>query len=238
MTVEDKTSRLAGVLYLIVVLTGFFSLVYVPSQIPLSGDLTTAIDNIRASEALFRSGIAASIVLQVAFLLLPLVLFRLLRPVSEAAATCMVALAVVSVPLALVSLSGRLDALWLVTDLRYAATLTPQQLEAEVLVALGEHRSGLFFAMIFWGLWLFPFGWLVFRSGFLPRILGLFLMLGCVGYLVDVFGELLVPGYTESVVARVAGMPAAIGEIGTCLWLLIVGVRHPRGTAAPGESLA
>jgi Domain of unknown function (DUF4386) len=197
MTVEDKTSRLAGFLYLIVVVTGLFSLAYVPSQIPLSGDLPTAIDNIRASESLFRFGIAASTVLQVAFLLLPLVLFRLLRPVSEAAATCMVALAVVSVPLALISLSSRLDALTLVTGARQAATLTSDQLQAEVLVALGEHRSGLFFAMIFWGL-------------------------------IRAFGELLVPGYAESVVARIAGKPAAIGEIGTCLWLLIVGVRHPR----------
>jgi hypothetical protein len=231
MTVENKTSRLAGFLYLVVVVTGLFSLAYVPSQITLSGDPRTAVDNIMASESLFRFGIAAFMMLQVAFLLLPLVLFRLMRPVGEAMATCMVAFAVVSVPIGLVSLSSRLDALSLVTDARYAAMLTPQQLQAEVLLPLGEYRSGLFITKLFWGLWLFPFGYLVFRSGFLPKILGILLMLGCVGYVVEVFGELLIPGYTESVVARFVGKPAAVGEIGTCLWLLVIGARRPRSTA-------
>ncbi len=137
MTVENKISRLAGFLYLVVVIAGFFSLAYVPSQITLSGDPRTAVSNIMASESLFRLGIAAFMILQVAFLLLPLVLFRLLRPVGEAMATCMVAFAVVSVPIALVSLSSRLDALSLLTDARYAAMFTPQQLQAEVLLALG-----------------------------------------------------------------------------------------------------
>ena len=217
MTFENKISRLAGFLYLVVVVTGVFSLAYVPTQITLSGDPLTVVNNIMTSESLFRFGIAAFMILQVAFLLLPLVLFRLLRPVDEAMAACMVALAVVSVPIALVSLSSRLDALSLLTDMRYAAMFTPQQLQAEVLLALGEYRSGLFIAKLFWGLWLFPFGYLVFRSGFLPKILGILLMLGCVGYLVEVFGELLIPGYTESGVSRFVGKPAAMGEIGTCL---------------------
>jgi Domain of unknown function (DUF4386) len=232
MTVEDKTSRLAGFLYLVVVVTGLFSLAYVPSQIPLSGDPRAAVNNIMASESLFRLGIAGFMIMQVAFLLLPLVLFRLLRPVGEAMATCMVALAVVSVAIGLVSSSSRLDALSLLTDARYAAMFTPQQLQAEVMLAVGEYRSGIFITKLFWGLWLLPFGYLVFRSGFLPKILGILLMLGCVGYVVEVFGELLVPGYAESLVSRFAGnKPAAVGEIGTCLWLLVIGARRPRSTA-------
>ncbi|MGC4071609.1 MAG: DUF4386 domain-containing protein [Nibricoccus sp.] len=227
MTLEDKTSRLAGFLYLVVVVTGIFSLGYVPSQIPLSGDPRTAIDNIKGAEQMFRFGIAAFIILQVSFLLLPLVLFKLLRPVNEAAAICMVVLAVVSVPLALVALSGRMDLLLLATNTSYTEGLGAQQVHAEVLLALGQHRNQLLLTKVFWGLWLFPFGWLVFKSGFLPKILGLFLMLGCFGYLVEVFGRLLVPGYAESAVARFAVKPASIGEIGTCLWLLIVGVRRP-----------
>jgi hypothetical protein len=88
----------------------------------------------------------------------------------------------------------------------------------------------------------FPFGYLVFRSGFLPKILGILLMLGCVGYVVEVFGELLVPGYAESVVSRFVGKPAAVGEIGTCVWLLAIGARRPRPTAvqqaAPADAAA
>jgi Domain of unknown function (DUF4386) len=227
MTAETKTSRLAGLLYLIVVVTGIFSLAYVPSQITVSGDPQTTVNNIMTSESLFRFGIASVMVKQVTFLLLPLVLFRLLRPVGEAAATFMVALAAVSVPIALVSLSSRLDALSLLIDARYATVWAPQQLQAEVLLALGQYRNGLLITKLFWGLWLLPFGYLVLKSGFLPKIFGILLMLGCLGYVVDVFGDLLVPGYADTAISRFVLLPASVGEIGTCLWLLIVGARHP-----------
>jgi hypothetical protein len=226
VTVEDRTSRLAGFLYLIVVLTGFFSLVYVPSQITASADPHTTIGNITHSESLFRLGIVSFVVNQVAFLMLPLVLFRLLRPVGETAATLMVVLAVVSVPIGLVSVSARLDALTLLSEAHYSTALEPQQLQAQVLLALDRYRNGILVTMLFWGLWLFPFGYLVFKSGFLPKILGILLMLGCVGYLIDVFCKLLLPGYADSVVADFVRKPAALGEIGTCLWLLCIGARR------------
>jgi hypothetical protein len=232
MTVEDRTTRLAGFLYLIVVLSGFFSLVYVPSQISSSADPQTTIANITQSESLFRLGIASFLVNQVTFLLLPLVLFRLLRPVGETAATLMVVLAVVSVPIGLASLSARLDALNLLSDAHYATALGPQQLQAHVLLALDHYRNGILITMLFWGLWLFPFGYLVFKSGFLPKILGVLLMLGCLGYLIDVFGKLLAPGYPDSVLADFVRKPAALGEIGTCLWLLCVGARRLGGPDA------
>jgi hypothetical protein len=117
---------------------GLFSLAYVPSQITLAGDPHVAV---MASESLFRLGIAAFMILQVAFLLLSLVLFRLLRSAGEAMATCMVVFALASVPIALASLSSRLDALSLLTDTRYAVVFTPQQLEAEVLLAFDPSFS-------------------------------------------------------------------------------------------------
>ena len=156
---------------------------------------------------------------------MPLVLFRLLRPVGETAATLMVLFAVVSVPIGLVSVSARLDALTLLSDADYATALGPQQLQAQVLLAIDRYRNGILITMLFWGLWLFPFGYLVFKSGFLPKILGILLMLGCVGYLIDVFCKLLVPGYPDTVAANFVRKPAALGEVGTCLWLLAVGVR-------------
>jgi hypothetical protein len=227
VTIEMKTARLAGLLYLIVVVTGIFTLAYVPSRIVLSGEPQSVIANVTASETLFRFGIAGFIVNQVAFLLLPLVLYRLLRPVGETAAALMVVLSVISVPIALVSLSSRMDVLAMVTDARYAA-LGAEQLQAMVLFALGEYRSAIRLTMLFWGLWLFPFGYLVFKSGFLPRILGVLLILGCFGYATEVFGDLLIPGYAASAVPGFIRLPAAVGEIGTCLWLLIVGVRYRR----------
>lgn len=235
MTDEEKASRLAGLLYLVVVVTGFFSLAYVPSRIPQAGDPQAMISGIAEHQLLFRFGIAAFLLNQLAFLLLPLVLFGLLKPAGHTAATMMVVFAVVSVPIGLVSVTDRLDALLLLADARYMALLGPQQLLVEVLLTIGEYRNGILTTMLFWGLWLLPFGYLVFKSTFVPKILGILLMLGCLGYLVDVFCKILVTGYADSPVARFVRKPAAIGELGTCLWLLLVGTKYRRNTAQVAE---
>jgi hypothetical protein len=233
MTNENKVSRLAGLLYLIVVVTGIFSLAYVPSQINVANDPAATASNIVISESLFRFGIASFLVEQVAFLLLPLVLFRLFRSTNPTAAVLMVALAVASVPMALVSVGHRLDALALLTDARFSQAFAPaQQLQAMAKLSLESYGNGLLVTRLFWGLWLLPFGYLVLKSGFLPKLLGLLLVLGCLGYMVNVFGELLVPHYSDTLVSNYAGLPAAVGEIGTCLWLLLVGARRPKAGAA------
>lgn len=225
MRAHHHSGRLAGALYLIVVLTGIFTLAYVPSRIPLSGTPADTLDAVRASAPLFRMGIAAFLVMQVSFLLLPLTLFPLLRPAGLAAATMMVALVAVSVPVALVSLSARLDLLSLIADARYATVTTTQQLHSDALLAVNRYYNGLMVARLFWGCWLLPLGYLALTSGLLPRILGALLILGGLGYIVDVFGDLLMPGYAGTLLPRVVTRPAALGEIGTCLWLLVMGIR-------------
>jgi len=228
MTNDNKISRLAGALYLIVVVTGLFSLIYVPSQIAVSGDSSATLNNIVAHSSLFRAGIAAFLIKQVAFLLLPLALFRLLRPVHQSIAALMVALAVVSVPIALVSLINRLDALDILIG-SYSQTHTPAQLQSQALLSLNAYGNGLVVTTLFWGLWLLPFGYLVIRSGFLPKTLGVFLVLGGLGYVAQVFWQILVPdtGFPDFLL-----FPAAVGEIGICVWLLVVGVRRRQPSAA------
>lgn len=228
MQTNHGSGRLAGALYLIVVLTGIFTLAYVPSRVPLSGNPAAVLDTVRMHEPLFRLGIAAFIAMQVSFLLLPLTLSPHLRPSGPAAATAMVALVAASVPVALVSLSARLDLLSLATDTRYAAAATTAQLQTDALLVVNRYYNGLTITRVFWGAWLLPLGYLILQSGRLPRVLGGLLILGGLGYIVDVSGELLVPGYAESAFARWATRPAALGEIGTCLWLLVVGVRPAR----------
>lgn len=228
MTNENKISRLAGALYLVVVVAGVFSLMYVPSQITVSGDSHATMNNIVAHSPLFRAGIAAFLVKQVAFLLLPLVLFKLLRPVHQSIAALMVALAVVSVPIALVSLISRLSALDILSG-SYSQALAPAQLQSQAMLSLNAYGNGLLVTTLFWGLWLLPFGYLVIRSGFLPKILGVFLVLGGLGYVTSVFWQILVPStsFPDSLL-----LPAAVGEIGICLWLLVVGVRKRQPSAA------
>lgn len=227
MARASGTGRLAGLLYLVVVASGIFSLAYVPGQLVVADDPQATMARIVASESLFRQGIAAFVVMQVAFLLLPFALFPWVESAGRRIAILMVVLAVTSVPLGLSALTHRLDLLSLLADPAVSRMLGPEHVRAEMVLSLEAYRNGLQVTQLFWGLWLLPFGWLAFQSRCLPRILGVLLMLGCFGYLLQVFGELLIPGYADSAIAPYVSLPAAVGEIGTCLWLLVFGVRRP-----------
>lgn len=218
-------ARAAGLLYLIVVLTGILSLAYIPSQLIDHDDAAQTISNITASLDLFRLGIAAGFVRYIAFLFLPLALYKLLAHVNQPVALIMVLLAIISVPISLGNMANKLDVLTLLSDNAYLLNMSDEQLQRSVMLSLARYNNVILVAEIFWGLWLLPFGYLVFKSNMLPRILGLFLMLGCFGYLIDIFGRTLFPDFPQGVIASNVTSPAAIGEIGTCLWLLLFGAR-------------
>ncbi|HXI11772.1 MAG TPA: DUF4386 domain-containing protein [Thermoanaerobaculia bacterium] len=229
---DVDVGRATGLLYLIVVVSGIFSLAYVPSQLIVPGDGAATFRRIEASENLFRLGIAAGFVCYTAFLLLPLAFYKLLAHVDRRAALLMVLFAVASVPLSLGNLVNKLDVATLISGRSYLRGYSPEQLHAAVMLSLARYNSGVLVAEIFWGLWLLPLGYLVFRSRILPRTLGVFLVLGCFGYLIDVFGRTAVPGYATTTLASLATLPASIGEIGTCLWLLLFGARKTAGGEA------
>ena len=217
-----RDGRIAGALYLVVVATGMFCLAWVPSQ------LGTGVADAAAHIGLFRAGIAAFMAMQVAFLLLPLALYRVLGDVDRRAATLMVALAAASVPIGLIALSHRMEALSLLDSTAAHATAA---VDAAFAASLQRYGHGLRIASLFWGLWLLPFGWLVLHSARIPRVLGVLLMLGGIGYVVKLFGGLM-PGFADSAFARYATLPAALGEIGSCLWLLAFGARASRVPSA------
>ena len=237
MSPNKTTAHVAGLLYLIVVVTGIVNLMYVPSQLQVPGDAAATVSNILASKSLFGLGIAAGVVCYTAFMLLPLVLYRLLGGIDRNVAVLMVALAVVSVPISLLNLSHKLDVLTLLGDADYLQAFTAAQLQTQVMLALDAYRNGALISEVFWGLWLLPFGYLVFKSGFIPRVLGILLMLGCFGYLINISARMLFPGYAETAIASIVSLPSALGEIGTCLWLLIAGIRKRKGAvvSAHGE---
>ena len=232
MNSSKKVARMAGLLYLTVVLTGIFSLVYVPSQITVPGDASATVGNIVASQLLFRLGIVAGLICYTAFLLLPLALYKLLSPVRTNAAVLMVAFAVVSVPISFVSILNKLDILTLLSGAEYLKVFTADQLEARVMLSLAAYSNGILVSSLFWGLWLLPFGYLVFKSGILPRVLGILLMIGCFGDVFDVLGRALCSGYADTALASLATYPGSFGEIGICLWLLIMGAREPNPSRA------
>ncbi|ROH97800.1 DUF4386 domain-containing protein [Chryseobacterium daecheongense] len=228
MTTKNKIARLAGFLYLIVVLTGLFSLMYVPSKLIVWENPALTFQNISSSSQLFRLGIASSMLCYIAFLLLPLVLYQLLKDVNKNYAKLMVIFALISVPISFFNLENKLSVLTVVEGAEYVKSFDKKFLEALVMQFLDNYDSGILIVQVFWGLWLLPFGYLVYQSGFLPKILGIFLMLGCLGYLINVFGRISIPDFSTYAVSKLITIPASIGEIGTCLWLLIIGVRNKK----------
>lgn len=230
MTAINRTSRLAGLLYLGVVLTGIFSLMYVPSKLINFDNAALTVQNIAASETLFRLGIVSGLCCYTFFLFLPFVLYRLFRPIHEQMAILMVVLAVISVPMYFINAQHELSALALIKQPIFSQGFTTEQLQSQVLFSLRQYNNGLRLIHIFSGLWLFPFGWLVVQSNFLPKVLGILLILGCFGYLINFIGLTVFPGYADAGISSYISLPASIGEIGTCLWLLIFGAKEKSST--------
>lgn len=225
MESSASIARLAGALYAINIVAGLFCLMYVPSHLIVHGDAAATFGHLVASESLFRAGIAANVIAHVAFLLLPLALYALLSPVNRKVAVTMVALAVACIPIDFVAIANQLDVLSLMRDAASNPTVVREQAQVNVWSLLDAYDNKLLVAEVFWGLWLLPFGYLVFKSGFLPRILGIALMLGCFSYVADFFQRVLAPhGNLPSYVM----LPAALGEMGIALWMLVMGTGRTR----------
>jgi hypothetical protein len=220
---SNASTRPAGLIYLIVVVTGLFTLGIVPSRLLVNGDAAKTIENLQAHEYLWRLGIVSGYVCYIAFLLLPLELYRVLGHLHRRAAVVMVAFAAVSAPIAFLNQVHLLDILTLISD----PSLTQEALQAGVSAQLSSYRNGQLMAQIFWGLWLWPFGLLILRSDAIPKVFGVVLMIGCIGYVTHFVATLLLPGYGEMVIARWIRMPAGLGEMGVALWMAVRGTRGP-----------
>jgi hypothetical protein len=117
------------------------------------------------------------------------------------------------------------DVLTFISAEQFLEGMPIDQKQTQVMLHLNAYENGIQLISVFWGLWLLPFGYLVYKSGFLPKLLGILLMAGCFGYLVNFIGGFLFTGYAGLGIARFVSLPATTGEIGTCLWLLIVGIK-------------
>ncbi len=217
---NNTTARLAGFVYLLLVITGIYNLIYVPSQLINMQDAVATVENISNNELLFRSGIVVGILSYIIYLILPFVLFKLFQEINRDVAVMMVVLSVVSVPVSLFNMVNKVDVLTLLSHASFLSQFDMQTIQAKMMMSLNSYNNGIAVVQIFWGLWLLPFGYLTFKSGYVPRILGVCLMLGCFGYLTVFLTNMLFPKIT---IPSVVSKPASIGEIGTCLWLLIMG---------------
>lgn len=220
-------ARLAGILYLVVGIAGGFAQLGVRSSLLVTGDAAGTAGRIRASEDIVRLGFVADIVNVTAFILLAFVLYRLLSPVSQRAAAAFVVLNAIAAAVMGVSLIGHAGALLLATDATYAAALGTVQADALSHLFLELHGHGYLVAEVFFGLWLVPLGYAVYRSGYFPRVIGPALAFGGFCYLATFTLTVASPGFQPADWAPLVAMPAGIAEVAFLLWLLVRGANVP-----------
>ena len=235
MNFTRNPGRYAGLLYVLMSIIGFFAMGYVPGKLIVRGNAAATANNIAASETLFRAGIAAELISQILFMWVALALYDLLKGVNQRRAVLMLTLIVVSIPIALLNELNAIAALILVRGADFLSIFEKTQRDALAKLFLNLHSRGFGIAAIFWGLWLLPLGLLVYRSGFLPRILGVLLMANCFSYVVTSFTSLLLPQYGKIVDRWMT--PLQFGELLFMFWLLIKGA-NPKPLVGPASSSA
>ncbi len=231
-----QQARLAGLLYFLLALSAPLGLLYVPAKLIVAGDAVATADRIRASEGLLRAGIASELVHQAIAIFLVLALYRLFRPVDEYLAKQLVILgALVSVPIVFLNVLNELAALTLLSGADFLSVFTRPELDALAYLFVGLHGQGITIASIFWGLWLLPFGLLVVRSRFIPKLFGYLLWLAGAAYTIDALVNLVLPQYLAPV-SNVTQL-LVMAEVPIIFWLLIWGAREPpQGSPAPAPA--
>ncbi|MEV1142293.1 DUF4386 domain-containing protein [Micromonospora sp. NPDC049799] len=229
MTTPKTLARIAGALYLIVaVFTIFAGLVN--TSIVESEDAAATADNIRDSATLFRVGFVSELLGATVFLLTGMALYLLLKHVNQPVAAAMVTFVAVSVAIQSLNLLNQNAALTVATGEGHTAAFGPTGSAQLTLLFADLQHDGYLIAQTYFGLWLLPLGYLVVRSGYFPKMLGVLLMIGCLGHLVDVFARLLAPDFGADI-SPFAMTPAAVAELSFAVWLLVKAVRIPEADA-------
>jgi Domain of unknown function (DUF4386) len=216
-----KAARIAGAIYLSMIFTAPFSLIYVPSKLIVRGNAAATAENILAHETMFRLSIFGELVGHVIFICLGIALYRLLSNVNKTWAMLMVAFVSVSAAVGFLNALNNIAALILFRGGDFLTVFDKPQRDALAMLFLRLHSQGQFIDEIFWGVWLFPFGLLVFRSGFLPRFLGVWLMVACFAWIALSITALFFPLHYEAAFRYL--QPAFFAEMAMMLWLLIRG---------------
>lgn len=223
MNSPQKTARVAAFVFLIIFFLGMSTELFIRPGMIVPGDAAATVRNIAASKALFRLSLVSDLIRQMLLMLLPLILYRLLKPVSKNIALLMVIFALVGVSISMLNEINHFAVLLLSSGAGYLTAFKADQLNALVMFFLELRKYGTYIPQIL-SVWVLFLGYLVFRSGFLPRILGVLLMLGGLCYTAAALLFLLFPNFD----ATIYGLFAFLGESLFYLWLLIKGVKDQK----------
>ena len=222
---QRKAARIAGLLYLTVIVLGIFANLYVRFSLIVPGDAAATANNIMANELLFRLSFVSDLIMALCWFLLGLALYVLLKPVNKKIALLMVLSFLAGVPIIMLNLLNHFAALLLLNGADYLTVFTTDQLHALVLLFLTLHKHGYIIAAIFTSFCLLPLGYLVYKSGYFPRVLGLLLLIGPIFGLIDHFAVFLFPSFADFSI--LVTLPLIIAEFSTCGWLLLKGAKIP-----------
>ncbi|HVT03831.1 MAG TPA: DUF4386 domain-containing protein [Thermoanaerobaculia bacterium] len=226
-----RTAHVAGLLYLFVTITGMFALMYVPGRLFVRGNSAATANNILAHQSLFMSDIVVGLVSELLFIAVVLVLYQLLKGVNQQHAALMVILVLIDAPLAFLGAAFQMATLAFLRGPDFLTVFNKPQRDALAMLFFNLDKQVTIVSEIFWGLWLLPLGLLVFRSGFLPRFLGVWLIINGFAYVALSFTGLLLPQHVDMVFS--IATPAFLGEMAFMLWLLIRGAKVQQSMSAP-----
>jgi hypothetical protein len=233
MTSTSKNARVAGLLYLVLVFVGPLRLIYIPTTLLSDSDPTVTANAIASHEMLFRLGMLSDVFGAVMLIVVTLAMYRLFEAVDRMLAVLVVILGGV-MPAAsyFFNVVNDAAALVLVRGADFLSVFDQPQRNALAMLFLHLHDQEIVAAESLWGLWLFPLAILVHKSRFLPRFLGVWLILNGFAFVAMCVTGLLWPQYADLVFRL--GRPARLGEIAFVLWLVILGAKEPAARAGPG----
>ncbi len=222
-------ARLAGVLYLIIILCAGFSEGYVRGGVIVSGDAAATAANIRASEWLFRIGFTTDLLAFLSDVALAVLFYVLLRPVDQVIAMIAAAFRLAQASILGINLLNHFEVILLSSEAGYLGVFSSAQIDALMLHALETHRHGYLISQMFFGVHCLLIGYLLWRAASFPRAIGALMVIAGVGYLADGFGFFLLPSVAPTV-SPFFLTPVVVAELSLCLWLLLKGVRtHDAG---------
>ena len=225
-----KIARIAGLGYLTIFITGFFANFFVLEGLLVEGDAVTTTNNIIANLSQFRLGVVGFVAMIVVDVLMAYPIYLLLKSTDKQLALFSAWLRLVNGAVFAVAIFNLFGITHLLSGEDYLSVFDENQLQAQVMILLKAFNYTWLLGLVFFGLHLLLVGYLVFRSPYLPKILGLLLEIAALGYLIDSFAQFLLADYAhyKGVFEMIVIIPSVIGEFSLTLWLLIKGVRLPR----------
>jgi len=219
-------ARIAGILYLIIIIAGALGQIFIRGKLIVAGDAVATAGNLMASQSLWRIGIAGDLLMHVFDIPVMLALYLLLKPVNKHLAMSAVLFNLIQTAVLVVNKLNLLVPLFLLGNAEYLKALEPRQLQALAYLPLKLHDYGFGIGLIFFGCVCLVQGYLIFKSGFLPKTIGVLMALAGLSYLTNSITLLLAPAYAEMVVPVLA--LALLGELALSLWLIVKGVNIPK----------